>query len=204
MFCIPSFDEMTDLTPYLNHVIPAYAGIQTVSHSANQVEGTSETGSNGNSWSVVSDRALKENFVSIDPLDILDKLGEVPIDQWNLVSQDPSIRHMGPVAQDFYAAFGLGESNRHISTTDADGVALATIQGLYQVVQEKDVQIAAQEQADHLASAAALCPGGASHGAGASPNTGPANQGQSGGSIIGRRKREGHEAYFFPALRLGN
>ena len=45
MFCIPSFDEMTDLTPYLNHVIPAYAGIQTVSHSANQVEGTSETGS---------------------------------------------------------------------------------------------------------------------------------------------------------------
>ena len=46
MFCIPSFDEMTDLTPYLNHVIPAYAGIQTVSHSANQVAGTSETGSN--------------------------------------------------------------------------------------------------------------------------------------------------------------
>ena len=45
MFCIPSFDEMTDLTPYLNHVIPAHAGIQTVSHSANQVEGTSETGS---------------------------------------------------------------------------------------------------------------------------------------------------------------
>ena len=48
MFCIPSFDEMTDLTPYLNHVIPAYAGIQTVSHSANQVEGTSETGSIAN------------------------------------------------------------------------------------------------------------------------------------------------------------
>ena len=45
MFCTPSFDEMTDLTPYFNHVIPAYAGIQTVSHSANQVEETSETGS---------------------------------------------------------------------------------------------------------------------------------------------------------------
>ena len=38
MFCIPSFDEMTNLTPYFNHVIPAYAGIQTVSHSASQVE----------------------------------------------------------------------------------------------------------------------------------------------------------------------
>ena len=45
MFCVPSFDEMTNLTPYFNHVIPAYAGIQTVSHSASQVEEVSETGS---------------------------------------------------------------------------------------------------------------------------------------------------------------
>ena len=45
MFCIPSFDEMTNLTSYFNHVIPAYAGIQTVSHSASQVEEVSETGS---------------------------------------------------------------------------------------------------------------------------------------------------------------
>ena len=43
MFCFPSFDEMTNLTPYFNHVIPAYAGIQTVSHSASQVEKISET-----------------------------------------------------------------------------------------------------------------------------------------------------------------
>ena len=45
MFCVPSFDEMTNLTPYFNHVIPAYAGIQTVSHSASQVEELYETGS---------------------------------------------------------------------------------------------------------------------------------------------------------------
>ena len=45
MFCIPSFDEMTNLTPYFNDVIPTYAGIQTVSHSASQVEEISETGS---------------------------------------------------------------------------------------------------------------------------------------------------------------
>ena len=43
MFCVPSFDEMTNLTPYFNHVIPTYAGIQTVSHSASQVEEISET-----------------------------------------------------------------------------------------------------------------------------------------------------------------
>ena len=45
MFCVPSFDEMTNLTPYFNHVIPGYAGIQTVSHSASQVEELYETGS---------------------------------------------------------------------------------------------------------------------------------------------------------------
>ena len=100
--------------------------------------------SGGSSWSVASDRALKENFIPIDPLEILDKLSQVPVDEWNLVTQDPSIRHIGPIAQDFYAAFGLGESDRHISTVDADGVALAAIQGLYQIVRDKEAQIAAQ------------------------------------------------------------
>jgi hypothetical protein len=53
------------------------------------------------------------------------------------------VRHIGPTAQDFYAAFGVGEDNTHISTVDADGVALAAIQGLYRIVQEKDAEIAA-------------------------------------------------------------
>jgi len=65
----------------------------------------------------------------------------VPITDWNLVSQDPKIRHLGPMAQDFFAAFGLGESDRFISSSDADGVALAAIQGLHQIVQEKDCEI---------------------------------------------------------------
>jgi hypothetical protein len=45
------------------------------------------------------------------------------------------------MAQDFYAAFGLGESERYISTIDADGVALAAIQGLYGLVLERDARI---------------------------------------------------------------
>jgi hypothetical protein len=48
---------------------------------------------------------------------------------------------MGPVAQDFSSAFGLGESDRHINTIDLDGVALAAIQGLYQIVKEKEEEI---------------------------------------------------------------
>jgi trimeric autotransporter adhesin len=51
--------------------------------------------------------------------------------RWSYKTQGPSIRHMGPTAQDFSRAFGLGEDDRHITTIDADGVALAAIQGLY-------------------------------------------------------------------------
>jgi hypothetical protein len=49
----------------------------------------------------------------------------MPIQRWNMKSQDASIRHIGPMAQDFHAAFAVGEDNRHINSVDADGVALA-------------------------------------------------------------------------------
>jgi hypothetical protein len=48
---------------------------------------------------------------------------------------------MGPMAQDFYAAFGLGEDDRHIATVDADGVALAGVQALYRLLREQEAQI---------------------------------------------------------------
>ena len=51
------------------------------------------------------------------------------------------MRHIGPTAQDFRAAFNLGIDDKHIATVDADGVALASILALYQLVQEKDRQI---------------------------------------------------------------
>ena len=97
----------------------------------------------GGSWSSLSDRGLKENFLSMNGKQILARLMAVPISAWNYKAQDPFIRHMGPLAQDFYAAFGLGEDDKHISTVDADGVALAAIQGLYELLREKDAEIAA-------------------------------------------------------------
>ena len=48
---------------------------------------------------------------------------------------------MGPMAQDFRAAFGLGEDDKHISTVDAVGVALAGVQALYRMVREKNAQV---------------------------------------------------------------
>ncbi len=96
------------------------------------------------SFSSLSDRNAKTNFSAVDGRDILNKLLDVPIATYNYKTQD-GVRHIGPVAQDFAAAFGVGEDERRISVVDADGVALAAIQGLYQMVEERESQLAAQE-----------------------------------------------------------
>ncbi|NIM96409.1 MAG: hypothetical protein GTO18_22140 [Anaerolineales bacterium] len=101
---------------------------------------------NGNAWNSFSDRATKENFTPVDRLTLLENLAAMPIQEYNLKGQNPSIRHFGPVAQDFNAAFGYGESETAINMEDADGVAMAAIQGLYQLVQEKDAQIETLQQ----------------------------------------------------------
>lgn len=102
-------------------------------------------------WSSVSDRNLKDNVAAVDGQEVLARLAQVPITTWNYKSQDAAIRHMGPMAQDFYGAFGLGEDDTHISTVDADGVALAAIQGLY-----AENQALKAENADQQAQIATL------------------------------------------------
>jgi hypothetical protein len=89
-----------------------------------------ELAAGGSSWSAVSDRNRKENFLAVDGEYLLGRLRQVPVSTWNYKSQDRSIRHLGPMAQDFSAAFGLGESNLLINTLDIDGVNLAGVQAL--------------------------------------------------------------------------
>jgi len=98
---------------------------------------------NGGAWTNGSDRATKSNFAAVDSHQVLEQVAALPIQTWNYRSEPETARHMGPMAQDFYAAFSLGDSDKTIATVDADGVALAAIQGLYRMVQQKDAQIAA-------------------------------------------------------------
>jgi hypothetical protein len=77
-----------------------------------------------------SDRNLKANFGSVDPGDILTRVRNLPISTWNYTADDPTVRHIGPMAQDFTATFGVGADDRHIHPIDGQGVALAAIQGL--------------------------------------------------------------------------
>jgi hypothetical protein len=85
---------------------------------------------NGSSWAPLSDVNAKENFRDVDGEDLLARLARVPIREWNYRAQDTTIRHMGPTAQDFRAAFGLGDFPLRINTIDADGVALAGVRAL--------------------------------------------------------------------------
>ena len=108
-------------------------GIGTVNPtSALQVVGTVTA----TAFNTASDRNLKENFTNIDPRAVLDQVTALPLASWNFKG-DPAATHLGPMAQDFHAAFSLGTDDRHIATVAADGVALAAIQGLNQKLTEE-------------------------------------------------------------------
>jgi len=77
-----------------------------------------------------SDRNIKENFEDIDSVQILEKLASLPIQSWNYKADDNKVKHIGPMAQDFFAAFGVGPDDKHITTVDEGGIALAAIKAL--------------------------------------------------------------------------
>lgn len=99
-------------------------------------------GPGGGSWNTVSDRNAKRDFAPVDGRDVLAKLVAMPLTSWSYKTEDETIRHMGPMAQDFRAAYGLGYGDTTINTTDIDGVTVAAIQGLYAELGTRDAQIA--------------------------------------------------------------
>jgi hypothetical protein len=97
---------------------------------------------NGTTWQNGSDRNGKENFAAISPRAVLEKVSALPITEWKYKVEADGTEHLGPMAQDFHAAFGLnGPDDKHIATVDEEGVALAAIQGLNQKLNEKDAEI---------------------------------------------------------------
>jgi hypothetical protein len=88
-----------------------------------------------------SDRNQKKNIEPVDTAGILKRISELPLSKWSYNSDDDSIVHMGPMAQDFYASFGLGKDDKHITPIDSSGVALAAIQELYKLVAKQNEMI---------------------------------------------------------------
>ena len=88
---------------------------------------------------------------------MLERVAEMPVSTWSYKSEDPTVRHLGPMAQDFRAAFGLGDTDRAYNSIDAHGVAMAAIKALYERSREQDARIDRLEQENAELRKAASC-----------------------------------------------
>ena len=113
-----------------------------------------------------SDRNAKRDIVAVDGARVLEQVAALPVATWTYREDEDGARHLGPMAQDFHAAFGLGADDTHVSPRDVAGVALAAVKELQAVVQQKDEEIAALEA--RLAALEVLV-------GGATPKSGPAS-----------------------------
>ncbi len=108
-----------------------------------------------NSWSTISDRRKKENFAAIDGEAFLRKISKFNLTSWNYKGQDPKVhRHYGPMAQDFYAAFGEDEygtvgNDTTINQADMEGVSFTAIQALVKRTEELQKEIAQLKNENH-------------------------------------------------------
>jgi hypothetical protein len=92
----------------------------------------------------LSDVNAKTDIVSINPESVLGKVVQLPISEW-AYKANPDARHIGPMAQDFRAAFGTGSDDKRLATMDAVGVAIASIQALEARNRELESRIAKLE-----------------------------------------------------------
>lgn len=112
----------------------------------------------GGAWTNSSDSTLKAGFTAMDAEAVLQKLASLPVTRWHYKGEAEA-DHVGPMAQDFRAAFGLGSDERSIATVDADGVLMLAVQALEKRTRELEDHVALLEMeneviAHSLASAA--------------------------------------------------
>lgn len=146
----------------VNHFLVRATGGVAFTTKINSETGAEEAGcqilNTTNVWSCFSDRDQKTNFRDVDGLDVLAKLESVPIQYWTVKDIEDAPPHMGPMAQDFYAVFGLGDSDKTIATIDLDGVSLAAIKGLHEIAKEQEARLAAIEASSGIQRADSVSP----------------------------------------------
>lgn len=87
-----------------------------------------------------SSRELKTDLAPVETGEVLTKLAQLPIRSWRFANDSRQARHIGPLAEEFSAAFGFGADEKHISSVDMAGVAYAAIQGLHGEVERLRAQ----------------------------------------------------------------
>jgi trimeric autotransporter adhesin len=125
-----------------------FAGGYLLYTNSSQTIGVSLSAS-GNAWASTSDRNRKENVVWLDDEDVLRRLRNVPVAVWNFIDSETDARNVGPMAQDWHAAFALNSDSLTINQADFDGVNLSAIRALERRTAEQAEQLA--RQADRVA-----------------------------------------------------
>lgn len=130
----------TGVTAAADSFVVQAGGGATIYSASDLSAGARLPGGSG-SWSSLSARAAKSDVEPVDPRDALEGVRDLEIATWNYDGQDDSVRHMGPMAEDFHDEFGLGGDRERIANVDADGVAFAAIQGLAKELDAKEDRI---------------------------------------------------------------
>jgi trimeric autotransporter adhesin len=99
-----------------------------------------QLGASQGAWASLSDSNAKTKITAVDPRRILAKVASMRVTEWEYKAV-PDRRYIGPMAQDFHTAFGLGSDDKSISTLDSDGVMYAAIQGLVEELKDRDAKI---------------------------------------------------------------
>lgn len=129
---VPKFLFDSDGDGYLSNSLKIGTNV-----GSNHIEVVGGANCDGTTWNNASDVNSKENFQSVDGEEILEQLEDLDITRWNYKGKDDA-EHIGPTAQDFYKAFGVGTDDKSISTVDPSGIALAAIKELYKKSKEVD------------------------------------------------------------------
>jgi hypothetical protein len=123
-------DTSTVSNNHPNEFVAVFAGGYTLWSTRNLNQGVYMVG-NTSGWTNISDRNKKENFRHVDGEELLSKIRSISITEWNYKQSDPTIKYIGPVAQDFHAAFHLGGTDSlGINSICIDGVNMAAVQAL--------------------------------------------------------------------------
>lgn len=92
-----------------------------------------------------SSRETKTDFEAVEDAWVLERLARLPISVWRYKHMPETDRHMGPMAEDFYAAFGLGPDDKHISPKDIAAVSMVAAKALNDRVRSLDDQVQQRE-----------------------------------------------------------
>ena len=115
-------------------------------NGGSQGTGTCSYAGGGAGWSCSSDRNLKEHFAAVDLDAVLDRLDAMPVFYYEMKHSKSPTRYLGPTAQDFKAAFGLGDSETMIASGNEAGVTIAATQALYRKLKDDEAKIAALQR----------------------------------------------------------